>query len=219
MKSLEMKKKVLKRNNIRKGILGVALLATMLAVAGCGGGKAEESSTEEVQEPLYPVSINGKEIRVGETTVQALLDDGFKVTVSEMTPDKQINEYEIDPEEELEANSYYSGGSMWITDSTFAHISMVTGEDAVRMGDAVIARLEFHLSTDDAENDGISFDGVAVNEISREKAGEMFPDFQGDENMWFSSGLKEYDYFMSFDVEKMLYTFSVEKKYDVDWNG
>ena len=83
----------------------------------------EEEPEPEVEEPLYPVSIRGTEIRVGETTVQALLDAGMEVTWSEMTSDMQIEEYVVDPEMELEANSYYSGASIWVTDSTFAHIS------------------------------------------------------------------------------------------------
>ncbi len=211
-----MKRNIWKRSSI----LGAALLAAVLMVSGCGSSEAQEEPVEEeAEEPLYPININGTEIRVGETKVQTLLDDGFKVTVSEMTPDNQITEYEIDPEMELEAYAYYTGASMWITDSVFAHISLVTDEEPIRMGDAVIARLEFYLSSDKSENDGISFNGVPVNEISREKAGEMFPDFQGDENMWFSSGLKNYDYFTSFDGDKMLSRFYAERIYDVDWNG
>ena len=104
-----------------------------------------------------------------------------------MTPDNQINEYEIDPELELEANMYYSGGSVWITDSTFMHIS---------------------------------FNEVSVAELNREKAGELFPDFTGDENMWFSTAnLREYDYFTAYDTDGNLMKFLAEKKYDVDWSS
>lgn len=64
------------------------------------------------------------------------------------------------------------------------------------------------------------FNGVPVTEISREKAGEMFPDFTGDENMWFSpASMTDYEYFMSFDMDGMLNKFSLKKKYDVDWNS
>lgn len=53
-----------------------------------------------------------------------------------------------------------------------------------------------------------------------EKAGEMFPDFKGDSAMWFSSGLKNYDYFMGFDSNTgEMRSFSVEREYDVDWNS
>lgn len=202
------------------GILGILSVCLMAALAGCGGGEKEEE-TESVPEPLYPVTINGTEIRVGETTMQTLLDKGFRITVSEMTPDKQINEYEIDPEMDMEANSYYSGGSIWITDSTFMHIAIVTGEEEVKMGDAVVARMEINLSSDDQGNlQDIAFNGVPVAELNREKAGEMFPDFTGDENMWFSPAeMREYEYFMAFDAEGTMTKFSAEKEYDVDWSS
>ena len=89
-------------------LFSMLLLACLLALSvnGCSG--KEEEPEPEVEEPLYPVSIRVTEIRVGETTVQALLDAGMEVTWSEMTSDMQIEEYVVDPEMELEANSYYS---------------------------------------------------------------------------------------------------------------
>ena len=200
---------------------GMILLAAAALLSGCSGksGKEETTSADPAQ-VLYPVAIDGKEILVGETTVQTLLDQGMNVTVSEMTEDKQINQYEIDPEAELEPNTYYTGGSIWVTDSIFAHISLVTDEKAVRMGDAVIARLEFSLvSGEESELKRIAFNGVPVSEMSREKAGEMFPDFSGDDYMWLQKG-EDYEYFMSFDpTDHMLSSFSLEKEYDVDWSS
>lgn len=202
-------------------ILGLLFALSLMAVAGCAKEDKSSEKNDEAEPVIYPVTIDGTEVRVGETNMQALLDKGLKVTVSEMTPDKQIIEYEIDPNEMLEANSYYSGGSVWLTDSTFAHIAMVTDEENATMGNAVIAYMEINLSSrDKADLDNILFNGVPVNEISREKAGEMFPDFTGDENMWFSPAtMRGYEYFMSFDEEGMLMNVSVEKDYDVDWNS
>lgn len=205
----------------RRGILCLAMVMIMLPAAGCGGEEKGSSDEPEIEEVLYPITINGKEIRVGETKVQTLLDDGFKVTVSDMDENMQMTQYEIDPDAMLDANSYYTGGSVWITDSTFAHISIVTDEEPVRMGDAVIARLEFNLSSreDEAELAKIMFNGIPVNELTRERAGEEFPDFTGDDNMWFSSyKMREYEYFMSFSEGK-LNSFHAEKNYDVDWSS
>ncbi len=194
--------------------LGALVLVIMMAAVGCGE-KKEEAPAQE----LYPVTINGKEIRIGETKVQTLLDEGLRITTSEMTEDKQINEYEIDPEAELEPMTYYTGGSVWVTDSIYAHISIATDEEAVRMGDATIGRLEFSLiSGEEDELKKITLNGVPVNEITREKAGEMFPDFTGDEYMWLQYGT-DYEYNMSFDNDGNLTGFSLEKKYDVDWLG
>lgn len=203
-------------------VIGLFFMLLAITVTGCSGkSKEEETEEEAVEEPAYPVTIDGAEIVVGETTVQTLLDKGLSITVSEMTEDNQINEYEIDPEVMLEANSYYSGATISITDSTFAHVAMVTDEEEVKMGEAVIAYMEFYLSsTDKTGLEKIAFNGVPVTEISREKAGEMFPDFTGDENMWLSPGtMLEYDYFMGFDTDGMLNRFSVKKEYDVDWNS
>lgn len=211
----------MKRHFKRWGIAGLAL-ALLLTAAGCAGqgGAPSDADTEQTQETLYPVTINGSEIRVGETTVQTLLDDGLSVTFSEMAEDKSITRYEVDPEAQLDANTYYSGGTVWITDSMFAHIALVTDrENVTRMGDAVIAYLEFSMTYEEDESalGAIVFNGVPVNEISRAKAGEMFPDFTGDEMMWFQYG-SDYRYSMTFDSETaMLCGLTVEKKYDVDW--
>lgn len=208
------------------GLLLLLIMTMTVVFTGCSNGANDAESgnakSEEEKGILYPVSINGTEIRVGETTVQSLLDQGLKLTVSEMTADKKINTYEIDPETELEANSYYSGGTIDIADSVFAHISLVTNESAIRMGDAVIAYMEFSLTNAEKEDlANILFNGVPVTEISREKAGEMFPDFEGDDVMWFSPATqRDYKYFMSFSLEDhMLSSFHLEKKYDVDWNS
>lgn len=216
--------RITKMKNIfkRSGILALLLFFITTAVTGCSGERKEEP-VEEVEEPVYPVTIDDVEIRIGETTVQSLLDKGFKMTVSELTPDNEYYEYEIDPELELEANSYYTGGSIWITDQIFVHISIVTDEKAIRMGDAVIAYLDFSLAGgDEADLERIAFNGVPITELNRDKAGEMFPDFTGDENMWFSPyTMKEYSYFLGFNsqTDYSLMRFSVEKEYDVDWNS
>ncbi len=201
--------------------VGLSLIFIVMTLTGCSGENNDDKTANKPEEKLDPITIEGQEILVGQTTVSALLDKGFKVTVSEMTPDKQINKYEIDPNEELEANSYYTGGSIQINDSLSALISLATDEKSVKMGDAVIARLEFtFVSEDRSYLDNIQFNGVSVNELSRDKAKEMFPDFTGDDNMWFSpASMTEYKYFLSFSWEGQLQNFYVEKKYDVDWSN
>lgn len=193
---------------------GIVIIMIMMLAGGCG--KKEETQKQK----LYPVSINGTEIRVGETTVQSLTDAGLRITVSESTEDfSDISHFEIDPDQQLEANTYYSGGTIWISDSLFAFISVATGDEAVTMGDAVIARLEFNMANaGDDELSGIQFDGVPVSEITREKAEEMCPDFSGDEHMWLQYGL-DYKYDLNFDSTGKMISFAIERKYDVDWSA
>ncbi|WP_322170737.1 hypothetical protein [Acutalibacter caecimuris] len=191
-------------------VLTLAVLA-MLALGACG-----QEAAPKAEETLYPVSLDGTEVRVGETTLQALLDKGLEVTVS----DENYEQIVVDPTQMLEANAYYSGGSVWISDSVFAHISFVTEEEAVPMGEAVIARLEFSMALEEDPNvlGAIAFDGTPVTEWTRELAGERFPDWTGDENMWLKYGL-EYSYDLNFTPEGKLMKFAVERKYDVDWTG
>ena len=52
----------------------------MLFLSACaqeGGENGQEGGSGEV---LLPISVNGKEIRVGETTVQTLLDEGLDIS-------------------------------------------------------------------------------------------------------------------------------------------
>lgn len=197
--------------------IGLAMLLGIMLMTGCG--KDSEPVKEEPAQQCYPVSINGQEIRVGETTVQTLLDQGMTVTVSEMDSSNHITRYEIDPEMELEPNSYYSGASISITDSNFAHIHMVTDEKAVRMGDAVIAYLEFYLSSTPEENAIIALNGVPVTEISQEKAQEMFPEFKSYDYYMLEYG-KDYEYSLSFSQQDgLLNKFTVKREYDVDWSS
>ena len=161
--------------------------------------------------------MNGTEIRVGETTVQALLDQGMDV----YWVDENYERVTVDADEMLEAESYYSGGNISVNEDIYAQISLVTEEEDIPMGQAGIARREFQLygEEDSAELDKITIDGVKLTEMTREKAGEMYPDWTGDESMWLKYGL-EYRYDLNFDSSTgKLTQFTVERKYDVDWSG
>lgn len=201
----------MKKNGSRLLRLVLALALAMCALGACGTEKEEKE-----EETLYPVALKGAEVRVGETTVQALLDEGLKITWT----DENYESVEVDPSTMLEENSYYTGGNVWISDSVFANISFVT-EDAVPLGQAVVARLEFHLYGEEDQSvlEQIGFDGVPVTQWTREMAGEKYPDWTGDEVMWLHYGL-DYKYDLNFDMSTGKMTqFSVEREYDVDWTG
>ncbi len=202
--------------NARKARAPISLLlaALMLFLPACSQEDGQDEKTEEV---LLPISINGKEIKVGETTVQTLLDEGLEVS----WVDENYERITVDPATELEANSYYTGGSIKVTDNMSFSISLVTDEEAVSLGEAVIARLELRMA---AENDKsvletISFDGVPVTELTLENAMEKYPDWTGNEVMWLHYGL-DYKYDLLFDISTgILNGFNIERTYDVDWNG
>ena len=191
------------------------LLALILILPACSAGSGESSG--ESSEKLLPITINGTEIRIGETTVQALLDQGMNVG----WVDENYERVDVDPSMELEPNAYYTGGSINVSENVFAHISFVTEDKAVPLGEAVIARLEFNLYGEEDKSvlEKIAFDGVPITELTREKAGEMYPDWTGDEVMWLKYGL-EYKYDLNFDMTSGQMTkFTVEREYDVDWSG
>lgn len=194
--------------------LCLLLIAILLLLPACGQDGGEGSQNEEV---LLPISVNGKEIRVGETTVQTLLDEGLNVS----WVDEDYNRITVDPATQLEANAYYTGGSVKVTDNMSFTISMATDEEAVSLGQAVIARLELHMAAEDDKSvlEKISFDGVPVTELTQEKAVEKYPDWTGNEVMWLHYGL-EYKYDLTFDMATgYLNGFTVERTYDVDWNS
>lgn len=202
-------------NTKRSSALLCLVLTALMLLSACsqdGGGDGEEAG-----EVLLPISINGKEIRVGETTVQTLLDEGLEVS----WVDEDYNRITVDPTTQLEANAYYTGGSIKVTDSMSFAISMATDEEAVPLGQAVIARLELRMAAEDDQSvlETIAFDGVPVTEFTREKAGEKYPDWTGNEAMWLHYGL-EYKYDLTFDMSTgILNGFTVERTYDVDWNS
>ncbi|MEY8396024.1 hypothetical protein AALB64_14620 [Lachnospiraceae bacterium 45-P1] len=193
------------------------LTALMLFLAACSKGEEGDGKDGGSDEVLLPISINGKEIRVGETTVQTLLDEGFEVS----WVDESFNRITVDPTTQLEADSYYTGGSIKVTDNMSFLISFTTGEEAVPLGEAVIARLELTAAGEDDKSvlETISFDGVPITELTQKKAAEKYPDWTGNETMWLHYGL-EYKYDLNFDMSTgYLNKFAVERTYDVDWNG
>lgn len=207
---------------------GIALLVAMAVLTGCSGdkkigdpaasalqtGSGEAAKGPEFSPERLPVTIDDHEIIVGTTTIQDLLDDGFSLTVSEWD-ETQIYQYELDPKEELTAGTENSEISFWITDTAFARVSVAARTGDIRLGDAPITRFELHLSLD--ENDtlpqDILVDGVPVTEMSRARAGELFPDFeQGD----LSVNMKGSDYKCSllFSPKTLnLYQFSLSDTY------
>ena len=80
-------------------LLCLLLAALILLLPACSKDGGSSGSGEDKGETLLPISVNGKEIRVGETTVQTLLDEGFDVS----WVDEDYNRIVVDPSTELEA--------------------------------------------------------------------------------------------------------------------
>lgn len=196
----------------KKILRGIALILSMTFLAGCSP-KEEETPPKllTLAEYSVPVTIDGLEILVGTTTLQPLLDAGLAVRISEWTGE-QVVERDIDPEETLAAGTSETDISFWITDSAFARLSLEAGGADVRMGDAVISRLALHLSHQtDTLPDQVSINGVPVTELSRARAGEMFPDYEQEDLSITQQGEDYKCTFMFIPGTYALYQFSLVK--------
>lgn len=189
----------------------VALILVVVFLTACPGyhEKADPIKLEDAQ---IPVKINDHEIFVGETTIQELLDDGFSLTVTKWE-DGRITQEELDPEQEFLPDSDYGDISFWITDSAYARISVKTEEQSIKAGDAPISRLELHLSHMEEElPQDILLNGVSVADMSRTKAGEIFPDFEQEDLSIMQKGLDYECTFMFSPKTLMIYQFSLQQK-------
>lgn len=198
---------------MKKMILtGIALILAMAFLTGCS--KKEEEAPPELlmlAEHSIPVTIDGTEIVVGTTTLQPLLDAGFPVKVAEWTG-SEVVEYDIDPDDTLAAGTSETEISFWVTDSAFVRLSLEAGGTNTRMGDATISRLALHLSHHtETLPDNISIDGVPVTELSRARAGEMFPDFEQEDLSIVQQGEDYKCTFMFIPGTYALYQFSLVK--------
>lgn len=203
----------MKKKKIRS-LLCFMMAVLMLSLTACSTSE-EGSDDKEATEVLLPVSISGIEIKVGETTIQSLLDQGLEIS----WVDEEYNRIVVDPTTELEAKTYYTGGSINLSDNVFFKVSFVTDEKKVPLGEAVIAYIELHVLPDGDQSllDQIAFDGVPFKEMTQKKAVERYPDWSGDEIMWLNYGT-DYKYLLTFDIATGDLTgFTVERNYDVDW--
>ncbi len=171
---------------------GLAALMVLSILTGCSNDKTlgEQSALTETESTAeqtgfsqlrFPVTIDGHDILVGETTIQELLDDGFQLMVSEWK-DEGVVQYAIDPAAELKAGSENKEISFWITDNAFARVSIAARTNDMIVGETPITRFALHLSHNaDTLPEHILIDGVPVTELTRKKAWEMFPDFEQED--------------------------------------
>ncbi len=64
-----------------------------------------------------------------------------------------------------------------------------------RRGGACAHRDQFSSREEDNARSIVRFNGVSAEDLTREKAGEVFPDFTGEDNMWFCCAeMRHYKY-------------------------
>ncbi len=195
---------------------GIALLLILSILTGCSGRSqteepavTEEPVLLELSQTEIPVTIDDHEILAGRTTIQELLDDGFRVMISKWQEDRVV-QHEVDPKEVLEPGVNYHELFIEVADSAFMRLSVRTEEEGICMGDAPITRVELHLShVAETLPDNILLCGVPVKELTREKARTLFPDFEQEDLSVYSRGVDYKCNLMFSPSTLILYQFSL----------
>lgn len=141
----------------RKIALAAAAAAVFLTAAGCGGGKEE----------IYPLSVDGTEITLDQTTMQTIYDAGFEVSVMD-TSIGSVQWYEVEADMPLDADSVYTGIYIGKGGEPYAVIGVVT-EEACAVRDGVV----YSFMSAEGGLDKISIASVPLAELTGEKALEI----------------------------------------------
>ena len=132
----------------------VAGLLLFAFVPGCGKEKDE----------IYPLTVDGTEIMLDQTTMQEIFDAGFTVLVRDDSSGT-VQWYEIEADMMLDAESVYTGIYIGRNDERYALISIVT-KDACQVRDSVVYALK---STEEGIGK-IAISSVLLTDLTEEKA-------------------------------------------------
>lgn len=175
-----------------------------MGMAGCSSSAGDKA---------YPITVDGTDIIVGETTVGTLIDAGFTIEQGGYSDDN-----EVPADTMLEKNSYYSGLYLHKGETKYCTLSFVTDRSDVPLTDAVIAKViiyndSYYLL------DETMFDGVNLTEITPEIAKEHIAGAKvsEDNSSVYLSGSK-YFVDVNFD-ENGLSNIEMKRKYDVDYTS
>lgn len=176
-----------------KKILGIIMtLSLCVFVSGCERNDADKA---------YAVTIKGVNVVVGETKMEALKDSEY---LSEVNFD-QI----------LQKNSYYQGIAMYTQDREYIGSIEVLSENEASLKDAIIASISVKI--EDLSKVDITFEGVQLKDITLDKAKELMPGAEGDEESVFEPGTGDYYTSFSFDGNSLT-GFTTQRQYDVDYS-
>ncbi len=135
-------------DNMKKLVCLFLGIIMCMSVTACG-----TLATDKV----YPVKFDDTEILVGKTTVSELLDNGFIL--------HETYGGELDKEQPIEKNSYYSGIIVVKDDVEYAMISVVSEKKDIPLSEAIIANILIKPSLEHAI-ERIYLDGVALPDLT-----------------------------------------------------
>ncbi len=192
------------RKALRKRMAVVAVGLVLLALAaGCGGAKEGE---------IYPLTVDGTDITLDVTTMQAIYDAGFEVTVLDTST---MDRYEIAADTPLDADSVYTGVNIGKDGDIYASLSVVT-EDACAISESVI----YSFTGFGGFGDKIAIASIPLTELTEEKAKEI------------EKKLEDGEYFQSYVSDSRILRITrengatgavtqleVEVRYEIDYTG
>ncbi|MCI8493631.1 MULTISPECIES: hypothetical protein [Anaerotruncus] len=189
------------------GLAGVLTLLTVLCLV--------LSACSSKSDKAYPVVIEGTEIIVGQTKAGALFDAGF--TMKSIAPG-MIGAADVSPSQPMDANSYYTGIYMLKDDVKRVTLALVTEKESVSVQNAVIASVKVDSELDHPL-EGVSFDGVALTDLTPSVLKEHVPDAKDYED-----GTSSYFYGSSYSVcvnyiDGKPASLEVKRNYDVDYSS
>lgn len=206
----------------QKKILLMGILSIIMAFLATGCSDDKQASDEQKENKIslaYPITIDGTEIKIRETTIGELLNNGFEINVLEQNETGSIDRYTIDLDTRAEPDTYYSGGTLSKDNILYGNIALITDKSVDTLKDAVIARLEIRLGTNEFDPKDISFANIPLSELTFDKANEELKGLEALGNLknLMSGRDDEYDISLQFNPDGGVVVVSVEGIYDIDF--
>lgn len=152
----------------------------------------------------YNVAINGVPITVGETKMEVLADCPY-------LKDLDINQM-------LEGNSYYSGITLAEKDGTYIGSLALYSEKDAPAKNAIIASIR--VSGENINAPDITLEGTKLTDLTFEKAKELIPGAKTrDDDTVYVPGNGNYFIDVSFNKDGSFHSFEHKKQYNVDWSN
>lgn len=170
----------------------IVMLTLCVFMSGCESNEADKA---------YAVTIKGVNVVVGETKMEALKDC---VYVSDVNFDQM-----------LQKNSYYQGIAMYTEDRQYIGSIEVLSENEASLKEAIIASIT--VKPEELSKVDITFEGVQLKDMTLDKAKELMPGAESDEESVYDPGSGDYYTSFGFDGDSIK-KFDTKKNYDVDYS-
>lgn len=192
------------KSGMKKIIKLFMVIFVCMGLSGCAGNGGDKA---------YPITMEGTEVIVGETTVGTLIDAGFTIREISYSDDNEITGDTM-----LEKNSYYTGYYVDKDDTEYCSIAIVTDNKDIPIAEAIIAKVQIDSELSHFI-DNTTFDGVKLPDLTIDAAQEHIAGSEkSDDNS--SVYLSGANYFVDVNFNNDSFTeLEIKRKYDVDYSN